>query len=54
MLISVKLGYYSGIVAGLFVDKLPNLISFLTAAGVSLIAFGGLAFTIDSDFTLVL
>jgi len=32
MLVSVQFGYYSGIIAGALVDKLPNLITYLVAA----------------------
>ena len=40
------------IIGGLLVDKMPNLISFLIAAGLSLVGFAGVAFSVSGDFTL--
>lgn len=54
MLTSVQLGYYSGIIAGALVDKLPNLYTYLVAAVLSIISYSGLAYTIGSEFGLVL
>ncbi len=50
MLLSVQLGHYSGIIAGALVDALPNIISYRIAAVLSAISYGGLAYTIQSDF----
>ena len=52
MLLAVQFGYYSGVIAGAFVDYLPNLVSFLVAAGLSLVSFGGLAYAMSTDFEL--
>ena len=38
------------IIGGILVDKLPNLISFLIAAGLALLGFGGVAFSVSGDF----
>lgn len=52
MLSSVEWGYYLGILPGLLVDKLPaRMIPMVVAAVISAISFGGLAYTIDADFT---
>ena len=42
--LAVYLGAYSGIIGGLFVDKLPNTVSFIVAAVFALISFIPLAF----------
>ena len=38
------------IIGGLLVDKLPNLISFLIAAGLALVGFAGVAWSASGDF----
>ncbi len=50
MLMAVQAGYYSGIIGGMLVDKKANIINYSIAAGVSAVSFGGLAYTIQSDF----
>ncbi len=50
MLLCVQLGYYSGIIGGALVDALPNIASYGIAAGISAVSYGGLAYTIGSDF----
>lgn len=50
MLLCVQLGYYSGIIAGALVDAVPNIVSYGIAAALSFISYGGLAYTIESDF----
>jgi len=50
MLLCVQLGYYSGIIAGALVDSLPNITSYAIAAVLSLLSYGGLAYTIGSEF----
>lgn len=48
---AVYLGLYSGVIAGIMVDKISNLVSFLVAAVLALIAYIPLAFVTDLDGT---
>ena len=48
---AVYLGAYSGIIGGLFVDKLPNTISFIVAAVFALISFIPLSFLTEATGT---
>lgn len=49
--LAVYLGAYSGIIGGLFVDKLPNTVSFIVAAVFALISFIPLAFLTEATGT---
>jgi len=49
--LAVYLGAYSGIVGGLFVDKLPNTVSFIVAAVFALISFIPLSFLTEATGT---
>lgn len=51
MLTCVHLGYYSGIIAGVLVDKMRNMWTFILSACLSGISFVSLAFLLDSPFT---
>lgn len=53
MLIGVQLGYYSGVIAGFMNDYFRNWVSFLIAAGLTLVSFAVLALTITLDFSSV-
>jgi len=48
---AVYLGAYSGVIGGLFVDKLPNTISFIVAAVLALISFIPLSFLTEATGT---
>jgi len=48
---AVYLGAYSGIIGGLFVDKLPNTVSFIVAAIFALISFIPLSFLTEATGT---
>lgn len=50
---AVYLGLYSGVIAGIMVDKLSNLISFIIAAVLALISYIPLAFIADLEGTPV-
>ena len=49
--LSVQLGYFSGILAGYLVDNMPNLVSYIIAAVLSFISFGGVAFILGQELT---
>lgn len=48
---AVQFGYYSGILAGIFVDKLPNTILFALASLLTGLSFATLALMSDTTFT---
>lgn len=50
---AVYLGLYSGVIAGLMVDKLSNLISYIISAVLALIGYAGLAFVCEEEGTFI-
>jgi hypothetical protein len=53
MLTAVTFGFYSGLPGGFMADKMgkeSNLVSYAIAAGINLVAFAILGWTIDSEF----
>lgn len=56
MLLSVQLGYYSGLIAGFLVDtkSIDNMVTYIIGAVISLVGWAGLAFTIESEFDFLM